>query len=66
MNKRHRWVDDKCIHCDLRRRLEDARSQRGCFGTRYFKRMIYRVPSGAQVWWPNMGRKVPLCRPHRA
>lgn len=65
MGKRHRWINNRCLDCDMTRRLEDARSQRGCYGYYQFKRMIYRNTRGAQVWWPGMGSKVPPCRPPR-
>ena len=59
--KRHRWVDDKCVHCDLRRAKVQARSQRGCFGWHHFERTIYRNGVGAEVWCSDGG--VPPCRP---
>jgi len=61
--KRHRWFDNRCLDCGMSRRLEDARSQRGCYGYHDFKRMIYRNARNAQVWWPGLGDKVPPCRP---
>jgi len=60
--KRHRWFDNRCLDCGMSRRLEEARSQRGCYGYKTFMRMVYRYVSGAQVWTPSLGNKVPPCR----
>lgn len=63
MRKRHRWINNRCLDCDMTRRLEDAHSQRGCFGSYDFKRMVYRSKRGGQVW--TEGNKVPPCQPPR-
>ena len=61
--KRHRWVNNRCLDCDMTRRLEDGRAQRGYYGFYHVMRMIYRNARGAQVWQPGQGSKVPPCRP---
>ena len=60
--KRHRWINNRCLDCDMTRRLEEARSQRGCYGYQTFWRMVYHYAGGAQVWYHGLGDKVPPCR----
>ena len=63
--KRHRWFDNRCLDCGMSRRLEEARSQRGCYGYKTFMRMVYRSSVGRQVYVHSKPNAVPPCLPPR-
>lgn len=62
--KRHRWIDNRCLDCDMTRRLEhvDAKTGKQTTSGAVSRSIVYRYVSGAQVWWPGLGNKVPPCR----
>jgi len=59
--KRHRWINNRCLDCNMIRLQVQARSQRGCFGTQHFMRTIYRNSVGRQVYVHGKPNAVPPC-----